>query len=560
MADKDWVLMVSDLDNPDSEISEALTQHAQQAVPQEIASQVQSATTSASAAQTSAASAATSATQAVSAAQTATTMAGQTVALQDEAVATLLARESSETRAKVDTVITSQVSPVASDVAALETLTTTGRLGEAELSATFGRAAEAAGVPVSAPEGFTWTDNPLAGTLFVDQYGRFFTTIDPTVYKTTGGATYYVDIVNGSDSNPGTAGSPLKYISAAAAKSDVTTIMVKGYGLSSPYPRTAGGFSGGDQTRNLNIIGYGDDAPVITTHDVLTWTLASGKTNAYQTTRTNVTEIVDMLTGLPGVRLEKVESVDAVEATPGSWYATGGTVTVHAPDSRNLNTTSGDKMWALLNANNLRVTGDYNTYVEDVILYGGNDVVRVVNATTAGGRLVMVNVETAYSQVTWNNVSTLGIDSILINCDTHHSGGDGYNYHAQNGRAVKAIEIDCRAYDCGHAASDQCSTSHDGAKVIRVNGTYLRATAANIADINAGTESWNLGCRAIGAGYGFANFQAGVNIDTTGTPMKMWFHGCDTGDARLSVSRFGLAQIANRGSRLEHTFGSIPAY
>lgn len=454
----------------------------------------------------------------------------------------------------------------------------TGRLSETELSAkqaqniaepgpvrdvlnaTFGQASAASGVPVLPPEGFTWASNPLADDLYVDQYGRFFTTFDASTCMTPGGATYYVDIVNGNDGSSGASGFPLKYISTAAAKSDVTTIRIKGYGLSAVYVRTAGGFSGGNQTRNLNIIGYGDAAPVITTHDVLTWTLASGKTNAYQSSRTNVTEIVDMITGLPGVRLEKVGSVDAVEATPGSWYASGGTVTVHAPDSRNLNTTSGDKMWALLNANNLRITGDYNTYVENVILYGGNDVVRAINSTAAGGRLVMVNVETAYSQTTWNNVSTLGIDSILINCDTHHSGGDGYNYHAQNGAIPHAIEIDCRAYDCGHTASDQCSTSHDGAKVIRVNGTYLRATAATIADINAGTESWNLGCRAIGAGYGFANFQAGVNSDTSGTPMKMWLHGCDTGDARLSVSRFGLAQIANRGSRLERTFGSIPAY
>jgi hypothetical protein len=43
MADPDWVMRASDLDNPTSEISEALTQHAEQAVTEAVGPQVEAA-------------------------------------------------------------------------------------------------------------------------------------------------------------------------------------------------------------------------------------------------------------------------------------------------------------------------------------------------------------------------------------------------------------------------------------------------------------------------------------------------------------------------------------
>ncbi len=84
---------------------------------------------------------------------------------------------------------------------------------------------------------------------------------------------------------------------------------------------------------------------------------------------------------------------------------------------------------------NFKNVGDYTTYLQDMILYGGTDVVNVTNSTSAGAVATMVNVETGLSQnAGYNNVSMLGVDSVLVNCETTRSGADGFNYHANAGK------------------------------------------------------------------------------------------------------------------------------
>ena len=142
------------------------------------------------------------------------------------------------------------------------------------------------------------------------------------------------------------------------------------------------------------------------------------------------------------------------------------------------------------------------------------------------------------------------------------SGQDGYNYHALNGKRPHVVEINCRAMDCGYSTSDQCSTAHDGAKIIRVNGSYRRSAASNIADINGNgdsTESWNLGCVAEGAGDGFANWQCG-GPDDRGPGAKMWLHKCDATDADFSTESLGLGEILSRESHLAQNKSIITIY
>lgn len=433
-----------------------------------------------------------------------------------------------------------------------------------ETAARFSHAELAVPAPVVTPDGFTWTDHPLAGKLFVDQYGVFSTTFDPATRKYSGGTTYYVDGINGNDANSGTSpgsGNALQSIIAAVNKPDAGTVMVLGYSYGTPYYRGRA-FNNATLGKHINIIGYGGSDVYITTHDVLTFTLVAGQTSTYQTTRSNVTECMDMIAGAPGQRLTKVASIAACEALTGSWHQNGSTLYVHAADNRNLSTTNASRIWALLNVPNFKNVGDYMTYLENVKLYGGMDCVRVEGTTSTGAQATLVNVETGMSQALGggNNVSIYGGDAVLVNCETTRSGQDGNNYHALNGKIPHVVEVGCRSTDNGHSASDQCSTIHDGGKIIRVAGTYRNATASTIADVNAGTESWNLGCVADGAGVGFANWQIGLTTDTSGTPPKMWLHACSSANATYSVAAYGIGQAMSRGSRLERNLRPTTAY
>ncbi|WP_263988196.1 twin-arginine translocation signal domain-containing protein [Mycolicibacterium fluoranthenivorans] len=419
-------------------------------------------------------------------------------------------------------------------------------------------------VAVATPAGFSWTDHPLVGKVFVSQNSVFSTTFDATTRKFVGGATYYVDVERGSDNNAGTSeDSALQSIAAACDKPDAGTVRVKGYGIDKPYYRGRG-FNNRTQSRPINIIGYGPLLPYVTTHDVLTFAPCPGKANVYQTTRPSVTECMDMAGGAPGTRMTKTTSLEACEASPGSWYQSGTALFVHAINSRNLSSNGASRIWALLNVPNFKSVGDHTSYLENLVLYGGIDCVNASGSTPSGGTLVLVNVETGMSEAGGgNNISARGVDAVLASCRTTRSGGDGHNYHAYNGKVPNVIEIDCVVTDCNRSRTDQNSTAHDGARVIRVGGTYRDAGAANVADINGtdgeGTESWNLGCSAFGAGPGYANWQCG-SIDNAGAAPKMWLDSCDAGKAEYSTGSFGGGLIYSHNSSLERNQSKVTPY
>lgn len=461
----------------------------------------------------------------------------------DEAVAAKTAAEEAAETATAPT-----------DATVAEKINTKGSLTEAALSAAIGavKAATSALSPVTTPTGFSWTTHPLVGHLYVDQYGIFSTTLDPTTLKAPAGVTYWVDVVAGNDSNSGlTEGAALKSIHVAANKVDVGTIRVKGG--STPYHR-ARGFNGVAITKPINIIGYGGEVN-ITTHDLLVWSLTAGQTRTYEATRSSVSEVVDMLNGGRGVKLTNRSSIAFVEANPGSWYTDGTKVYVHTSNSR----AADVNIWALLSTINFRNTGDFTTYLEGLRFFGGSECVRVAGGTSAGAVAVLNNVEGHLSQnAVGNNFALNGCDAVLVNCESTRSGSDGYGYHALNGKLPRAVEINCRATECGHSSDDQCSTMHDGGKIIRVQGSYRTASGAVISDVNDGTESWNLGCEVedsnhADGGYGF---KAGNDAGT----VKMWLHGCTSRDARWSAYAYGTAQVRTRGSRLERTNVTPSAY
>src|SRR5699024_3407986 len=121
----------------------------------------------------------------------------------------------------------------------------------------------------------------------------------------------------------------------------------------------------------------------------------------------------------------------------------------------------------------------------------------------------------------------VGGDAYLQNCVASQNRADGFNYHHGNGRKNRVIEVDCIGRFNGNRLSaihsDNGSTMHDGGQIIRVNGAYFGNEGPNVADVNDGTQSWNLGSIGLESRSGIngAVFRARDN-------MHMKLEGCIT--------------------------------
>lgn len=426
-----------------------------------------------------------------------------------------------------------------------------GTLSTAIVDTAYGHTLASGAVQVVPPSGFGWTTSPLAGKLTVDQRGVFSSTLDITTYKNTGGTTYYVNVATGSNSNAGTstgaAFQTLAYALAKMASGDTV------YVAAGTYTRAQWAYT---LTASVNIIGVG--SVLLTNSDVLTWTLSSGKTYTYQAARSAVGQVVDLASGGRGTRYTLVTSTALVESTPGSFYDDGTNVYVHTYNGR----AADANIYALLTTVAFETVSAINPYFENLTIWGGSSPIDM-RAPTGGSapNVYLNNVVTGYSCLN-DNVRILGCAlAILVNCDTYGADYDGYGYHAFNGIIPKAIEIGCRALDNSGApygqgtSSDNGTTAHDGASVIRVNGTYMRSNGANLADVSAGTQSWNLGCA-------LASSTTLYDVELT-TGAQVWLDSC-TGSGSylgsLQTDTGNSSQIFTRGGRFDRIITAPTAY
>ncbi|MDN6233220.1 MAG: hypothetical protein L0J28_09280, partial [Staphylococcus simulans] len=164
-----------------------------------------------------------------------------------------------------------------------------------------------------------------------------------------------------------------------------------------------------------------------------------------------------------------------------------------------INSESND-VQCLLDTDLINEKGEYNIYLENVELIGGR---RNVKLDSSNGKIICNDVKMSYCvQSNGNGLEMVGgSQSISYKTEISKSMMDGFNYHKGiNGELPYFIEIDCIGRDngfekgAGGSKSNNGSTSHDGIKGIRINGIYTRNDGGNTADVNAGTETLNLGC------------------------------------------------------------------
>jgi hypothetical protein len=156
---------------------------------------------------------------------------------------------------------------------------------------------------------------------------------------TLGPVTYYVDSINGADSNAGSQSAPWKTI----AKVNAATLLP---GQTVEFKR--GGIwreqltvpSSGSMGSPIIFGAYGTGSnPEIAGSNLITgWTQVSAYPSTYEaaaaTAPSNV-YVDDPNTGASTIPLTLEKSISAVNATPGSWYYAGGTIYVQLTDSSN---------------------------------------------------------------------------------------------------------------------------------------------------------------------------------------------------------------------------------
>lgn len=357
------------------------------------------------------------------------------------------------------------------------------------------------------PANFDLKDHVFKGKIYTDGKGSFETDLDISTLKNPTGKTYYVS-GSGSNTNDGlSASSPLADLYTAMSKSDVDTVMVDG---EYSYYRTTAGYMMGTVKKNINIIGY-NGKPRIVCADLLNFSKTDGYTNVYQAPRSAVTRVVNVnKKDVNGdyFELKKVASIAEVDSTPNSWYTASNVVYVN----QNNGLVNKEDIICLLGIDLFRINGDYNVYLENFEFLGG---LRNIRFETSTGEIVLNNVKLSYSvQSNGNGLEMVGGTYAVSNaCESSKQMMDGFNYHKGiNGELPYFVEIDCIARDNGFemgtagSKSNNGSTAHDGIKGIRLNGLYARNDGGNVADVNAGTQTWNLGCIAFGS-YQVSDFQ-----------------------------------------------------
>jgi hypothetical protein len=76
------------------------------------------------------------------------------------------------------------------------------------------------------------------------------------------------------------------------------------------------------------------------------------------------------------------------------------------------------------------------------------------------------------------------------------------------------------------------STGHQGAKIVRINGKYYDNNGGSVADVQANTQSVNIGCIAFSP-YTTGGYSQNFTIQQAGA--EMWLEGCLAVGAKYDI-------------------------
>ncbi|MEK4131980.1 hypothetical protein NYE67_20410 [Solibacillus sp. FSL W8-0474] len=245
-------------------------------------------------------------------------------------------------------------------------------------------------------------------------------------------------------------------------------------------------------TKNYIIKGKNENTILSTAEPNLTWT-ADG--TSFKATRSTVSGVFDnkykVEFGLP-TRYERKIIKAECDAQKGSWYTDGSSIWVNTLDGRIPDT----DIFPCLNVTLWKgiLGADKKFIVRNIVGLNGS-AGQAFNIYSTGniGQLILDNVKILNTQAnTENSIEIKGIKySWLFNVITAYAGRDGVNYHTSvvdAGMSAFVFEYNCVAFENGLTDTvnfnNNCSTAHDGMRVLRIGTIGYKSKGPVIADVN----------------------------------------------------------------------------
>jgi len=170
-----------------------------------------------------------------------------------------------------------------------------------------------------------------------------------------------------------------------------------------------------------------------------------------------------------------------------------------------------------------------SVYYEGISFRGNTIYLR--NSSAAGGMKAYLY------NCTGSDWIIAGVDECIFQSCGARGGTDGFNYDVRNGKITNAIEIDCENYGGGSTSSDQASTSHNGCKVVRINGKYHDFAGQCCAEAQTTTRAWILGSELYNSSV------ANVGYYTEG---QAWLDCCTIHDVTTDLAATGVSSVINK--------------
>lgn len=247
------------------------------------------------------------------------------------------------------------------------------------------------------------------------------------------------------------------------------------------------------------------------------WTIETG--NVYKTTRSNTSYVTDINYRNPFtdkiMKMEKVTNIEDCESTKGSYYIDGATVYVHTFDSR---VPDGEIVCVFLWTTpylHFRLRNS-TLFIENIEFFNYDGL--TIRGDTSS-QVIFNNCDFGETG-TSNSLNILHVGkTYLLNCSTHDSYMDGFNYHYPTGvdnTECLVFEYDCFGYNNGNSGGtgNNYTTLHDGASIIRVNSVGENSEGVTCADVN-GSYSVLVDCKMFNSKLDESNLRSSSYQFTT---------------------------------------------
>lgn len=139
----------------------------------------------------------------------------------------------------------------------------------------------------------------------------------------------------------------------------------------------------------------------------------------------------------------------------------------------------------------------------------------------------------------------------IYRCEASNNAFDGFSYHSApddpSGKSSSPhiAEIECTAYNNGtdnDYFSNNASTAHDGAQVLRLNCRYGLCHGPVVADVHNSTTSYNIGCIAFTSQHLENNPDFEANY-FAGSGAKLYLLDCKSTGTQNDITLIGNSKI-----------------